>query len=109
MPRMRRRRSTATAPFASRALNVEATDPNSQVSSATRTSPAATAASTCCCLTAFFRGWNCPKAGPWVTQRSSTSPILGSSNRQRPSRERTMRGTAPGGVNRRTQLDRGAT
>ena len=108
MPRMRRRRSTTTAPLAASAFNVEPTAPNSRDSSATRTSPAPTAASTSCCFTAFLRGTNASKAGPRVTQRSSTSPMAGSSMRQRPSRPRTMRGTARGGVNRRTHSASGA-
>ena len=61
------------------------------------------------CFTAFPRGSNEASAGPGTTQRSSTSPTAGSSSRQRPSRERTMRGTPPGGVNRRTHEESGAT
>ena len=108
MPRMRRRRSTVTAPLAASAFNVEPTAPNSRDSSATRTSPAPTAASISCCFTAFLRGTNASKAGPRVTQRSSTSPMAGSSTRQRPSRPRTMRGTARGGVNKRAHSESGA-
>ena len=97
-----------TAPFASKALSVEDTDPSCAVNSLTRSCPPRNASMTATCLTAFARGVNSENAGPATTQRSSTWPTEGCSSRQRPSRPCTMRGTPPGGVNRRTQADSGA-
>ena len=97
-----------TTPCFSSAFNVLDTAPNSAASSATRSSPACSASTMDACLTAFLRGSNPSKAAPGSTQRSSTSPTAGSSSRQYPACARTMRGTPPGGVNRRTHDDSGA-
>ena len=81
-PRMRRRCSMRTTPCFSSALRGDDTAPNSAVSSATRSSPRSSAAAMDACFTAFLRGSKSASAGPGTTQRSSTSPTVGSSRRQ---------------------------
>ena len=82
IPRMRRRCSMRTTPCFSSALRGDDTAPNSAVSSATRSSPRSRAAAMDACFTAFLRGSKSASAGPGTTQRSSTSPTVGSSRRQ---------------------------
>ena len=106
---MRRRRSTRTTPFFSRADTADPTLPYSMFSSETLMSPWRTASTTAICLLAFARGLKESISGPATTHLSSTLSTCGLCSIQPPLGLRTIRGTPPGGVSRRTHTERGAT